>query len=897
VLKTGPTLALPDQLISYTIYYGNPGLLLAEGVRLTDTLPLSTTYVRDDSLLGTPLSGTLGAHDWVAWDVGAIPSDTAEISFTLVLSVSSGAPVGLPLLNTAVISSTSYDGNRLDNESQWFTPVGFDLSQSYKLVNGSAGAVVGEGEQVTYTVVLTNLGPYDAPGVLLQDPIPDDTAYAPGSLAAPGGDYGYDPAGDLITWTGTVSGNSAVNVSFQVTVAHAGPVPRGTVIYNTALISDGVQTFQPSVPLTVSGPDLENSYKTVNNPWPAQGERITYTIVIVNDGEIDASASLTDALPSEVLYTGDGQASSGSLGMLNPISWTGTVTAGQRVTITLPVTVLAEPGSEFANTAQIDDGAGVLILRSITASTAAPDLDVPATRKEASASAVLSGERVTYTITLYNGGDGATPWAWMQDVIQGGYYGGGGEASSGLLDASNAPTITWSGALASDESVVILIPVVITAPAGSDVSNVIQIGDGYNQAFERSALLHVRRLADISGSGKTANPTQARLGDTLDYLLTVRNSGEILTDFSVVDTLDSDTAFVGFVGTPPGSFGYAAGVITWTGAVEGGEQAQLTFQATISPSASVEVVNTATFADGAGGVYTRTASTPIVAPELAASKQVAPGGAVAAGAPLTYSLYVQNLGGDTARVHLSDTLPLHTIYEVGSAQASGTPIPPIYDGDARTLSWDGDLDPAQAVTITFRALVEPGTLAGSSIANVAWLQETSEPGPLFSVTTTNTVVAPDFDAAKWSSPPGNVRAGEVLQYGILLRNAQEGMARVVLTDAIPLNTTYISASAQVQSSDLPPLALLELLAPLAGVYEAPQYDAGNNRLTWSGDVWARTAVTLTFAVTVNQGVSVGALITNTAWVDELSDPAPALAYQAFNMVEGYEVYLPLVIRQ
>jgi uncharacterized repeat protein (TIGR01451 family) len=485
----------------------------------------------------------------------------------------------------------------------------------------------------------------------------------------------------------------------------------------------------------------------------------------------------------------------------------------------------------------------------------------------------------------------------MQDVLQGGYYGGGGQASSGLLDASNAPTITWSGALDPDESAVILIPVVITAPAGSDVANVVQIGDGYNAAFERSSSLHVRSLADLSGSGKTVDSAQARVGDTVEYLLTVRNSGELPTDFSVTDTLDSDTAFVGLVGSPPGSFIYAAGVINWKGTVDADTQVQLAFQATISPSASVEVVNTACFADGAGNVYTRTASTLIVAPTLVASKQVAPGGAVVAGAPLTYSLWVQNLGGGTAQVHLSDTLPLHTIYEVGSAQASGTPVPPIYDGNARTLSWDGALDPAQEITITFRALVEPGTLAGSGIANVAWLQETSEPGPLFSVTASNTVAAPDFSAAKWASPPGNVHAGQVLQYGILLNNAQEGMARVVLTDAIPFNTTYISASAQVQSSDLPPLALLERLAPLAGVYEAPQYDADNDWLTWSGDVWARTAVTLTFAVTVNQGVSSGLVITNTAWVDELSDPAPALAYQAFNVVEGYEVYLPLVVRQ
>ena len=905
VVKTGPTLALPGELISYTIQYGNPGLLSAEGVRLTDTLPISTTYVRDDSLMGQPLSGTAGAENWLAWDVGTVPSNTAGLTFTLVVSVSSSVPPGTPLHNTIVLTSASYDGDRTDNQSTWSTPVGFDLSSSYKQVNGTDGLAVGANTPVTYTIVLTNHGPFSATSVLVQDPIPPDTAYVANSLSGPGTDYGYDPSGDLITWTGVVSGDSAVAVTFQVTVAGAGPLPRGTLITNTAFISDGIQTLQASVHLTVSGPDLGDAYKTVDNPLPAQGERVTYSIVLINSGEVNASARVTDVLPLEVHYAGGGWASSGSmavnditgpgtilLGGWSLVTWTGTVTTGERVTLTLPVTVVAAPGSSFINTAQIDDGAGLVLARETGITVAAPNLDLPATRKQTSASAAVSGERITYTLTLYNGGDGLAPSAWMTDVIQGGTYGGGGSASSGVFDDGNPPTITWNGPLASGDSVVIAIPAVISTTPGSDVLNVAQIGDGYHPVFSRSTSVHVYSLPDISASNKTVDPSEARIGDPLDYVLTVDNDGELPGAFSVTDTLDANTAFAGFQETAPGNYGHAAGVITWTGTVDGMSQAQLAFQATISPGASGAVTNTVRFDDGAGGVYTDTAITLIIAPELRAAKQVEPEGAVFVGTLLTYTVVMSNPGGDVAQARLTDTVPAHTLYVGSSAQASPGYPPPLYDG--QDVTWQGNIAPNEVVTLTFSVFVEPDTLSGAIISNVAWLRELSVPGPLFSVMAANTVLSPVFSASKGSMPAGAVYPGEVLGYGVVLTNASGGIARVVMTDPIPLHTTYISLSARVDADELP--FVLRAFSPLDGGYNAPRYDAENDWLTWQGDISPRSAVTLTFAVMVNPGVSIGVVITNTAWVDELSDPAPAAAYQALNLVVAYEVYLPLVLK-
>jgi uncharacterized repeat protein (TIGR01451 family) len=569
------------------------------------------------------------------------------------------------------------------------------------------------------------------------------------------------------------------------------------------------------------------------------------------------------------------------------------------VTITLPVTVVAGPGTNFVNTAAIDDGTGAMVFASVPVGTAEPDLDVSATQKVPSANSVVSGERVTYTITIRNDGTGPAPSARLTDTIQGGTYSGGAAARSGGLDDTNPPTITWNGALVAGDQVVITIPVTITASPGSDVPNVAEISDGYGTVFSRSTVVHVYTTPDISRSNKDVDQNAARVGETLVYSLTVVNVGEIETPFFVTDTLDLNTAFGGVLGTPSGSYGYAAGVLTWTGTVNGLSRVQLSFQATISPSASGAVTNTARFDDGAGGVYTDIATTLIVAPLLTATKRAEPGGTVFPGTLLTYTIVMSNSGGGVAQISLSDTIPVHTIFVGTSAQVDPPPpahSPPQIVGSA--VTWQDNLDPSAWVTVSFSVFIQPGAPSGAVIRNLAQLQELSEPGPLFSVTATNTVLAPVFSADKWSTPAGNVHPGEFITYSILLSNTDRGIARVVVTDPIPLHTTYVSRSARVDSRGLPLVFLraLGVLSPLSVGYTAPSYDPDNNWLTWQGGISPRDVVTLTFAVTVSKGVTLSTVITNVAWVDELSDPASAMDYRTRNIVAGYDIYMPVLVK-
>jgi len=112
---------------------------------------------------------------------------------------------------------------------------------------------------------------------------------------------------------------------------------------------------------------LRFSTKRVQPTLPGPGDTLTYTIVLRNPGPELPAARVTDTLPSGVHYLGDLWASSGSYADTGgAITWRGSVTARQPVTITFGVTVgldFVEP-TYIGSVALIDDGVGNVWQRS-----------------------------------------------------------------------------------------------------------------------------------------------------------------------------------------------------------------------------------------------------------------------------------------------------------------------------------------------------------------------------------------------------------------------------------------------------------------------------------------------------------------------------------------------------
>ena len=157
------------------------------------------------------------------WTVGTVTTATPQ---TLTLTATVVSPAART--NTATISDADqFDSNTTNNSaSSTETPQQADLALT-KTVNDPTPNV---GDQVTFTVTLTNTGPDDATGVQVNDLLPAGLTF----VSATPSQGTYDSATGV--WTvGTVT--TATPETLTLTATVVSPVART----NTATISDADQ--------------------------------------------------------------------------------------------------------------------------------------------------------------------------------------------------------------------------------------------------------------------------------------------------------------------------------------------------------------------------------------------------------------------------------------------------------------------------------------------------------------------------------------------------------------------------------------------------------------------------------------------------------------------------------
>jgi uncharacterized repeat protein (TIGR01451 family) len=256
--------------LTYTFALRNLGQATAPNPSITDTLPAGTTFVSVTPPAGwscaTPAVGSTGLVRCSA--ASQNQGGGGQVSFTLVVAVASTVANGTLLTNVVTATSGNTDDSPADNTLTIPTtvispPANADLA----VTKTDTPDPVPAGQDLTYTIVVTNNGPATATGVTLTDAVPVSSSFR--SLSTPGGWSCTTPS---VGSTGTVSCTLASLPSGQLSAltlrvrVDAGATV-GSTITNTASVSSTVAD-------PVSGNDSATATATVAaaNTCPTPGK-------------------------------------------------------------------------------------------------------------------------------------------------------------------------------------------------------------------------------------------------------------------------------------------------------------------------------------------------------------------------------------------------------------------------------------------------------------------------------------------------------------------------------------------------------------------------------------------------------------------------------------------------
>jgi uncharacterized repeat protein (TIGR01451 family) len=374
------------------------------------------------------------------------------------------------------------------------------------------------GATLHYVIEIRNTGSYSASDTTLTDVIPDGTAYDGNAWASIPSSFSFD--GGVLTWVGDVGFDSAVVISFSVSVDtdFAGPV-RNTAVISHPLISEAVTKTAEAV---VTDEPILAIDKTSAPAKPGADKPMTYTLTVVNRGQQahDLDVTVTDEAPSrtDVRDVGpDGQIDG------DVVTWNRSVTLdpGDTTAFTFSVDVADVPsGTVITNDAYkvASPRTGVTSGEPYTVTIVDPILRLT---KHVWPDPPGSNREMTYTLDVLNKGSLATDLVITDRVPSGVTYVGGGTEDGGIvswyvptLDTGESTRLTYTVSISD----VMDVPIVNSDYGVCSDEGVCQPGDVVTSVvegpiFETSATLDP--IAKKPGGG----------GGPVTPTLVVRNLG------------------------------------------------------------------------------------------------------------------------------------------------------------------------------------------------------------------------------------------------------------------------------------------------------------------------------------------------------------------------------------
>ena len=527
VLKTADNTPInAGDTASYTITVSNDGQGLARDVTLTDTLPAGVSW-SDDSVDCSITAGVLSC------DFGDLAAG-ASVQVT-VSGTTDAADCGDVYNLAAAEASNESAADATDNSDD--ATIGVRCADISITKTANPVGPVNAGDQVGFTVTVTNSGDGTAYDVAATDELPAGLTWTIESGAA-----GWAIDASVLTYT---AAELAAGASVTVHIVADTTAENCGLVENTATVvtgNDGSDSASANV--TVHCPDVTVTKTAVASPVNA-GDPIAFDITVTNLGPgVAYGVTLADTLPAGISWTDDSLLCTITAGIL--ACNFGDLAANGSFTVRVAGTADAADCGLVPNTATVaasNEPADATANNTSTANVTVNCPDVTVT-KTAVASPVNAGDPIAFDITVTNLGPGAAYDVTLADTLPAGISWTDNRADCSIADG----TLTCEfGDLAVDASVTVrvsgttdaadcgLVPNTATVAASNEPAGATGNNSDRDSVTVRCPDIHVQKTADNS-------PISA--GDEASFTITVTNDGVgSAYDVTLTDTLPAGVAW------------------------------------------------------------------------------------------------------------------------------------------------------------------------------------------------------------------------------------------------------------------------------------------------------------------------------------------------------------------
>ena len=467
-------------VVSWTIVVTNNGPDDAVNVVVEDVIPSGLDVVNVSG-------GNFADNTWTVGDLACGESATLIIE-TLINATDA------TIVNNVNTTSDTYDPNETNNNGTNSTTVPPEADLEVIKTNDKEGTKCYYGDPVNWDITVINHGPNDAVNAVVVDKLPAGVEYVSDDSAG-----AYDP--ETGVWNvGNLTSGASVTLHIVTIINDS-----NTNITNPVNVTS--DTYDPnetnnkdnSSVTVIAEADLE-VVKMVSNSTPHKGDKITWTIVVTNNGRDTAvNAVVSEKLPSGVIYVSDD--SKGAYNHNTGVWTVGDLACGESATLNI-VTIVDTTNKTIVNIANVTSDTkdpNETNNKCNNSTTVPPEADLVIT-VEPDVTEVTVGETVVWTITVVNQGPDTAINSTAVVIVPDELKLLGFEPSKGSYDPS---TGIWTiGDLAPGEEVTLLLGTE-TLVSGTFVVEAVTFCDTYE-----SDLTNNYDAAEINVTEPAGNETE-----------------------------------------------------------------------------------------------------------------------------------------------------------------------------------------------------------------------------------------------------------------------------------------------------------------------------------------------------------------------------------------------------